>query len=81
MKARGKLGAQITALWQLNEACMARRSVVCPTSHSFGEPRSASFMFNLNGSVLHGLITRGLYLYEPPTKRSKPTPIAEEVPA
>lgn len=72
MKARGKLGVQVTALSQLQEACQARRSVVCPRSTTFGEPRPASFIFNLNGSVLHSLMTSGMYLYEPPTKRNSP---------
>lgn len=60
---------RIKTLEDLVLARNEKRSVVCPEMHCFKEPSPAAFVINYTGEIIHRLISSGLYIYEPKTKR------------
>lgn len=59
---------RIRNLKQLNQAAWDKKAVVVPDSCNFSGRRPAAFMLNLQGGILYGLFSKGMYIYK---KRGK----------
>lgn len=60
---------RITSLQELYDAVQNKRSVICPTSRVWGRPRPAAFIINTAARSVYWMIKRGLFLYEPKTRK------------
>lgn len=65
------IGRRVRTLEQLHALALARKSVICPRSYSFGVRKPAAFVLNLNGDVLRRLFWHGLFVYKPQREKRR----------
>ncbi len=60
---------QITTLGELFAASLMKKSVVMPNSRCLKGPLPAAFVINMNGGNLYRMMTTGLFIYVPRSRR------------